>query len=405
MLVERPVRSIARAVADAAQRWTHPDFPPRVRALGAICERTGYSAPVVEYALDRLFAPLEQNAIEAVIHRELGSLDVLDRFALLSDGSRARGLPVGRVCVISSRTTIGVAIVPAIFALCAKCSVVVKDREDALVAAFFATLAEELDELHDAAVAQRWDGKLGSRDLSEFAAVVAFGSDPTLQRIRAGLTAGARWIGFGSRASSGYVAREALGDSRNARHVAEGAARDLVLYDTEGCLSLHVLFVESGGAISPQEFATILAQAVERASIEFPPSRFDARATAAVVSTRDGAAFRATTGSGAVYSDPRATYLAVLDPPFEQSPAFLPRTLCIFSVASPAEAARYLAHHRLAIEAIAVAGARPDIADLARTCGAARTAPFGSLQSPPLGAYHGGRPRISEFVRWITDEP
>jgi hypothetical protein len=36
--------------------------------------------------------------------------------------------------------------------------------------------------------------------------------------------------------------------------------------------------------------------------------------------------------------------------------------------------------------------------------GTARIAAFGALQSPPLHAYHGGRPRIAEFVRWVTDE-
>ena len=114
-LPDLPVRKIAAAVADAAARWSDADFPPRVRALAAVCERTGYSEPVAEYALDRLFGSLTKPAIEAVIAGELASLDALDGFVERAGAARLRALPAGRVCVISSRTTIGVAIVPAIF--------------------------------------------------------------------------------------------------------------------------------------------------------------------------------------------------------------------------------------------------------------------------------------------------
>ena len=146
MARQRFVRSRIRAVVDAARRWNDADFPPRVRTLPAIIERTGYSEPVAEYALDRLFSSISNPFIESAIVSELGSLETLDGF-VEREGVRIRALPAGHACVISSRTTIGVAIVPAIFAICAGCDVVVKDREDRLVSAYFRTLVEELPEL------------------------------------------------------------------------------------------------------------------------------------------------------------------------------------------------------------------------------------------------------------------
>jgi hypothetical protein len=334
-----------------------------VRALDAVCKRTGYSSPVVEYAFDRLFSSLAQSAIENAIAAELGTLDVLDAFVARPGCARARALPAGRVCILSSRTTVGVAIVPAIFALCAKCEVVVKDRDDELVAAFFSSLAQELEGMREWAVAESWDGERDARDLGAFAAVVAFGEDSTLQRVRAGLASGTRWIGFGSKASCGYVGRDALTDPSAARAIADGAARDLVLYDTEGCLSLHVLFVERGGSVGTSDFAATVARAVERASVEFPSSASDARWVAAVAAARDLAAFRATASvAGAVYSSGDASYLTVLDPPASEPPFFLPRALSIYAVDSPGEAAEYVGRHRIPIEAVAVAGMRPDIA-------------------------------------------
>ncbi len=399
-----PARAIVRAVADAATRWADADFPPRVRLLQHVVERTGYTEPVVEHALDQLFGSLTADAIEATIAAELGSLDVLDDFALRAGRPRARALSAGSVCVISSRTTIGVAIVPAIFALCAKCDVLVKDREDGLVRAFFGTLAEERDEFTEAARAQTWEGESDTVSIGAFDVVVAFGSDATLARIAASMQGGARFIGFGSRASIGYVAREELRDIGQATAIAAGAARDLVLYETEGCLSLHALFVERGGVIDPASFTKIVAQEVERASVEFPPGLRDARASARIASARNLAAFRSAAGSGSVFSDARGSYLAVLDPPVSEPPAFLPRALAVHAVDEPGEAITYLARHDVPVEAVAVAGKRADLRTFAIEIGAHRIARFGDLQRPPLGGNHGGRARIADFITWITDE-
>jgi hypothetical protein len=170
-----PARKIVRAIANAAERWSDGDFPPRVRILDRIVERTGYSLPAVEYALDRLFFSVTESELIATIRGELGSLNFLDRFAHREGRPDAWASPAGKVCIISSRTTIGVAMVPAIFALCAKCDVLVKDREDALVHAFFETLAEELDEFAVAARAMVWasDDDAQAPDLRQFDVVVA----------------------------------------------------------------------------------------------------------------------------------------------------------------------------------------------------------------------------------------
>lgn len=77
-----PARTIVAAVADAAQRWADADFPPRVRATAAVAARTGYSEPVVDYALDRLFIPLTAAALTETIEAEIGSLNALDGFVV-----------------------------------------------------------------------------------------------------------------------------------------------------------------------------------------------------------------------------------------------------------------------------------------------------------------------------------
>ncbi len=150
-----------------------------------------------------------------------------------SDRPDAWASPAGQVCIISSRTTIGVALIPAIFALCAKCDVLVKDREDSLITAFFETLAEELDELALAARSAKWDSNsTHAPDIGSFDAVVAFGSDQTLAAISRDVRPGARFIGYGSRASAGYIARESLSTQAGVKaHCARSRSRSRAIRD------------------------------------------------------------------------------------------------------------------------------------------------------------------------------
>lgn len=396
-------RALVRAIADAAQRWSDADFPLRVRTTDAIVRRTGYSMPVVEYALDQLFFRLTQDALVQTIVAELGSVDVLDGFGAQAGKPDRLAKGIGRVCVISSRTTIGVALLPALFALCAKCDVTVKDREDHFIAAFFETLAQEHDWFAGAARAQPWSGTSGAVELDQFEAVVAFGKTSTLSAIRSACAPEARFIPFGSRASAGYVSSEALA-STDAAAIASGAARDFLLYDSQGCLSLHVLFVEATHDADVRAFLERLNAAAKEASIEFPRGAGEPAALASAGALRNIAAFRAATGSGSVYSDDACSFVVAFDPPRDEPPAFAPRTLAVVPVSGPDDALAYLQNHGIALEAVALAGRREDIVAAALAAGAVRLAPFGELQRPPVSSDHGGRPRIADFIRWIDRE-
>ena len=127
-----PARRILAHVADAAQRWRDADFPPRVRVTAEIERRLGYSTPVVDYALDRLFGEIRTETLEAAITAELGTLDALDGIVERRGAPAAWARGVESVVIVSSDTTIGVALFPAVLALCAKCDLTVKDRDDAL---------------------------------------------------------------------------------------------------------------------------------------------------------------------------------------------------------------------------------------------------------------------------------
>ncbi len=401
-----PAREIVAAVSDAAERWGDADFPPRVRATAAIERRTGYTTPVVDYALDKLFGMFDRAALEAVIAGELGTLAALDGPVTRPGRPAAFARGLDRIAVISSDTTIGVALVPAVLALCAKANVAVKDRDDALVAAFFETLAQERAEFGPAAFAGAWAGGTDALEGALFDgadAVVAFGRDAALREIRARLRGDARFIGYGHRASAGYVAREALSDPAGAAAWAERAARDALLYDGDGCLSAHVLFVERGGTMLPEAFARAFGRALELAAIEFPAGTIPPDRAAASLAQRRLAAFRAAGGRGAVLDAGDAC--AIFDPPAAEPPPFVPRVVPLLPIDGPAAMLHYVAAHGLPLEAVGLAGPlRDDLRAAFVDAGAVRIAALGSLQEPSLRGDHGGLGRIGHYVRWIDVE-
>lgn len=399
-----PASRILAAIASACERWSDADFPPRVRATRAVMNRLDYSEAVVDYAFDRLFAPVEVPALRAVIENELGSVSALDGFAARPHRPDAFARGVDRVTVVSSDTTIGVALWPALFALCAKCDVTVKDRSDVLIGSFAQTLFEEDESFRSALSAQVWDANDEPvvANLSDADVVVAFGRDASLAAIRAHCAPGAAFYGFGHRTSCGYVEREALSSQRGALAIARAVARDALLYDGEGCLSLHALFVERGGTVDPVDFMIVLQRALEEASFEFPSARAIESSVRAQANLE---AFRAAQRLEAI--PPMRNFALSFDMPRNEPPPVGARSLGVYPVEAPADALQYLLRHDLPLEAFALADpatARPEVTLAAIASGAPRIGRLGRLQSPDFESNHGGAARILPFVRWIVKD-
>ncbi len=125
---------------------------------------------------------------------------------------------------------------------------------------------------HAAVDARSWTGGDDpgeARALGEADVVVAFGGPEALLAIRGACAPDATFVPFGHRASAGYY-RGNDDVAADIDTIAAGAARDALLYDGEGCLSLHVIFVEGDDA-TLDAFAAALTGACCAAAIEFPP--------------------------------------------------------------------------------------------------------------------------------------
>ncbi len=75
---------------------------------------------------------------------------------------------------------------------------------------------------------------------------------------------------FGPKLSYMVVGQEVLSHDSNVRKLAKRIAIDCSVFDQYACASPHTLFVERGGALSPKEFANLIADEMGKVSLRIP---------------------------------------------------------------------------------------------------------------------------------------
>jgi hypothetical protein len=75
---------------------------------------------------------------------------------------------------------------------------------------------------------------------------------------------------FGPKLSFAVVSKEMLTDEQTVRKLARRVSVDVSVFDQSGCASAHNLFIEKGGAVSPERFCEILNEIMSKTEIQIP---------------------------------------------------------------------------------------------------------------------------------------
>jgi hypothetical protein len=75
---------------------------------------------------------------------------------------------------------------------------------------------------------------------------------------------------FGPKLSFSVISRERLINDRKIKKLARKVAIDISIFDQTGCASPHNLYIETGGEVSPKEFAEFLASAMDKVATQIP---------------------------------------------------------------------------------------------------------------------------------------
>jgi acyl-CoA reductase-like NAD-dependent aldehyde dehydrogenase len=406
-LRKRNAREIAEILSAVFTRWRDRTDPLRQMAESALPAITRFSPPMVVHGLDLLCEGYGENAFHELL-QESGVEEDLEGFVHRGSHLRRAYAPALTTHVLAGNIP-GVGLPGLVAAaLVGSASLVKTASADPLsVSLWAASVARQDPEIGECLAVLWWRG--GQTDLEVVAldgadVVIAYGSEQTIRELQGRVRS--RFLGHGHRVSFGVVGREVLA---RADEVAERAAYDASLFDQQGCLSPHCFYVEEGGAVSPKEFAALLAAAMTRWAVHLPPGSLTRGEAAAVRKFRAGYEAQGMTGKDiALFLDPKGLDWTVIydgDPTF--TPSCLHRTVLVKPVADLSEVGSRLRSWRPYLQAAGVAVTPERIRMLAGALGQAgvnRVCPMGKMQAPPLTWHQEGRFLLRDLLRWTDVE-
>jgi hypothetical protein len=416
-LAGRSTRSLVEVLSGVAENWLRPADPFRKLALEQGPAATGFSRQTLEQGLDAFFKQLTPEAFDALLAQEFGHRDRLDGLAAspteqkfsrhsLASGPELLARIEGGVIPNPTLTNIALGVL-ARSAQFVKCAT----GASFLPRLFAHSLYDAEPKLGACLEIASWKGgeaHLESALFDESDCITATGGDEALAEIRRRLPVRARFVGYGHRVSFGYIAGAAL-SGFNVKRILPRAATDVVAWNQLGCLSPHLIYVEQGGTVSPEDFAGMLAEELARREETEPRGELPKETAAAIASRRAFYEVRAAHSPDTRFwqsSDSTAwTVVYESDALFQLS--CLNRFIYVKGVADLTTALRGADAVRGKVSTVGLAApedkAQEIAARLARW-GATRVCPLGQMQSPPLTWRHDGRPTLADLVTWTDWE-
>lgn len=413
-LANRPVTDIVDAIDAVAARFTDADDPVRRTARDLLPGLTGFAPAMVDLVLDRMAADWQAPALRRLLEVELPDPAALDRFVPDPRADRlvhAAG-PDLLVHVLAGNVP-GVTVTSLVRALLVKSASLARiPRAEPVLAPLFAHALAGVDRGLGSCIGLTWWPRerddLTRAALADAGAVVVYGGPDAIAAASSHAPAGVPILDHGPRVSFGFVAREALIETGSAARTAAAVAEATALFDQQGCVSPHLVYVERGQGTDPRAFAGLVADALERLGARIPPGRRSTAEAAAIHRARAAAEFRAIAGHDTELFAAETTAATIIyegDPAFSASP--LNRVLRVKPLDDLDRLPDLLLPVRTLLQTAGYAGPTDRIAALAprlTAAGVTRIAPFDAMAFPPPFWHHDGRGPLSELLRWTDLE-
>ena len=417
-LLHRTTSQIIHVLAEAAHGWLRHDHPFRRHALESGPVVTGFPQATLAHGLDEFFRLLTIENLHALVVQELGHAQRPD-VPCSTDAERfARQSSIATGPALLAHITAGNIPVPALMSLVQ--GLLVRSAQfmkcasgTSLLPRLFAHSIYELEPKLGACIEiAEWPG--GSEPLeaalfAETECVTATGSDEALAAIQQRLPQGVRFIGHGHRLSFGFITRDVLAGF-TAKQAASDAADDVAAWNQMGCLSPHVFYVQSGGAVTPEAFAEMLSTALHEKEAAFPRGALNVEESAAIASRREIYQMRAaaqTVDTRLWHSEDSTAWTVVYESDARFQSSCLNRFIYVKSVASLTEALQHAEPVRGRVSTVGLAAQAHQATDLVTELarwGVTRVCPLGRMQRPLLTWRHDGRPTLGDLVTWTNWE-
>ncbi len=416
-ILDMSTEDVVKVLARLADNWRDDLFPFRKHALEAGPAATGFSRETLRRGLDQFFGRITEDSLYNLLAQEFGDARRLDtpapipeervenRMALAVGPELIGHITAGNIpCPTLMSMIHGLLIGSAQFIKCAR-------GAGFLPRLFAHSIYEAHGKFGACLELAEWGGgqtHLEDELFAEADFVTATGRDETLADIRKRLPEGTQFVGHGHRVSFGFLTKDVMTHAL-AREQAQLAADDVAAWNQLGCLSPHVYYVQSGGALSGEKFAEMLAAEMEQKETSEPRGDLPTATAANIADLRAMHETRAANvGDVRLWQSEGSTAWTVV---YEREEMFRPSCLNRFvfvkEVTDLAETLRTAEMVRGQVSTVGLAATKLDAAEIVRQLahwGVTRVCPIGQMQNPPLTWRHDGRPALGDFVRWTDWE-
>jgi hypothetical protein len=416
-LAKRSTESIINTLASLARDWQDPDYTFRKEAIEKGPAHTGFSQQILARGLDTFFKALTRENLSALVQQDLGQIQRLEEMVASPEESRLDHAAMARGPELLIHITGGVLPNPAfmsiILGLLVRSAQFVKCASGTsfLPRLFAHSLYVAEPKLASCLEMAEWKG--GNRTFEsalfhEADCVTAAGTDETLQQIRVRLPQTTRYITYGNKLSFAYITREML-TKINLPKLLHATASDITAWDQLGCLSPHVIYVETGGSISPMDFAEQLGKEMAAHEETHPRGEIESEAAAAINTRRMFYQVRATAAETTkMWHSAESTSWTVI---YEDEPQFqrscLHRFVYVKGVADSHQLFDSVAPIQGMVSTVGISAPinrGHELATEFARWGASRICRIGQMQNPPLTWRHDGRPSLGDLVTWTDWE-
>lgn len=413
-LAHLPVFEIVETISKVVNLWSDPEYPPRKLALKFLPAITGFSTPMIELILGEIYSMFTTQNLKLLLADEFEDPRVLDEFRPRKrSGGYIRAYGPALTTIVFAGNAPGLPMVNTVYSLLLKSAVLGKSAsEEPLFSSLFAQSIADVDpQLAKCIAMVLWKG--GNEEIERLAfsksdAVVAYGSEHSVNEVRKRVPPNVKLISYGHKLSFGVIGREAL-STTSIRKTAADAAANVSILDQQGCISPHVFYAEEGGEITPKEFSGYLAEAMEEFNKRIPRGRITPDESAHINQLRGAYEFREFGDDGvALYTSPQGTSWTVI---YEQDPTFIPsclnRTIRVKPVKDVMNVVKLVTSIKAYLQTMGAALPQERLMPLAEEMGKLgldRIPKLGNMAGPSVLWRHDGRFNLLDFVRWTGIE-
>lgn len=228
-------------------------------------------------------------------------------------------------------------------------------------------------------------------------ALIVFGNDDTIRTFRQRTREDQIFVAHGHRISFGIIFKNTDNTA------AKSAAQDISLFDQQGCLSPHDIYVHPDAGISPLDFAAELARELELFNQHTPRQKISAEENAQITVLRDSYDFRQINDpSVKLWASDDSTDWTVI---YEKDPQFAVSPLNRFVFVKPLPELEHFSKHlflvRSHLSSIAIHPFNQAHLNELQSLGASRICPLGKSQEPSILWHQDGSPQLLPLVHWI----